>query len=210
MLEAEARYYVEIVTSALEGERFDIDFEATANASTGTIVLDLTTTSFSTLGSIPDGALVGARCVVRPHLTLDRMRTMFTPELHGHRSAAQADAVKLFGDRGMEVFYLGADGESWFAVNGAGHGSFAWRFITWLDGVQNSGGGGGDRADYRHLVVPPDVSFVVDLARTGKRLTQRGLVRTSAFRKNLVTGRQSFATGFPVALAPAEVGARDL
>ena len=36
---------------------------------------------------------------------------------------------------------------------------------------------------------------------------QAGAVRTNAFRKNLVRGLQSFATGFPLDLSPAQIGA---
>ena len=56
-------------------------------------------------------------------------------------------------------------------------------------------------------MLPPDASFVVEARQRRQTWRQAGAVRTNAFRKNLVRGLQSFATGFPLDLSPAQIGA---
>ncbi|HEX2101202.1 MAG TPA: hypothetical protein VHF69_11085 [Candidatus Synoicihabitans sp.] len=181
-LEAGRRYYVEILSGPWEGERFDLDSGATqALPGAGEVALDLGPQSFSTLRSLPDGALNGAQAAVRSHVRLRDLPAMFSPGLRGHNNAALADAVRLYGPGGFRTYYLRGDG------------------VTWREP--------GRTVDESSRVLPPDESILVQLVSGPQRWLHAGLVRTNAFRKNLAAGIQTFATGYPVNLSPAAVGA---
>jgi hypothetical protein len=178
-LTAGGRYYAEIVTGPLEGERFDLNTAATIGS--GNAVLDLSSASNSTTNTLTADVLAQARAIVRPHITLAKLGAMFSPALVGHNSSALADGVRIYGGpMGQTTYYLRTDG--------------TWR--TTPAAVDQSG-----------LVIPPDSSVVMLLRSGAKQWTHLGAVRTNAFRKNLKTGLQSFATGFPLDLSAVEVGA---
>ncbi|HEY0943679.1 MAG TPA: hypothetical protein VGD81_00370 [Opitutaceae bacterium] len=182
LLTASGRYYVEVLSGPFEGERLDVDTAATIAAGDAAVTLSFGSGTHSTLSTLAAGALAGARCALRPHMTLAALKSMFTPALKGDNTASKADGVQLYGPGGFDFFYLRGDG------------------VTW----RKAGGG---TADLRNLVIPPDVGVLLELRSGGKRWTHTGRVRTNAFRKNLRAGLQAFATGFPVDLSPLDVGA---
>ena len=172
--------YVEVLSGPWEGERFDLDVPATQAGSSETLVLLAGAGSHSTV-TLAAEALADALVVVRPHVTLATLQTMLTPALVGSNSPGKADGVRLF-EAGQWVQYtLRADGKTWLRANGS--------------------------TDQAHMVIPPDTSVILDLRSGAKSWLHHGVVRTNAFRKNLVTGPQAFASGFPVDLTPAEIGA---
>jgi hypothetical protein len=179
LLAGEGRYYVEVVAGPRAGERFDVDAAATTGS---TLALALGTGSFSTLPVLADGALTGARCAVRPHLTPARLQALLTPGLAGRDNPLLADGIALLEGGQLALYYLRADGATWRRL-------------------------GGGAADFRHKVLPPDGSFVVSVRSGPQSWAQPGRVRLNAFRKNLVPGLQSFASGFPVDLSPAQLRA---
>jgi hypothetical protein len=180
-LEPGGRYFVEVATGPLTGERLDVDTDATLASGDATVTLALGAGSHSTLATVPDGALTGARLLLRRHVTLARLQGMLAPGLAGHPNRRPADAVQVMED-GVTVRYsLAADG------------------VTWRRS--------GSTEDFRNRVLPPDESFVIDARHVRQLWRHAGGVRTNAFRKNLVPGHQSFATGFPTDLSPMEVGA---
>jgi hypothetical protein len=202
-LAADGRYYVEIVTGPLEGERVDLDTAATIAAAGPSLVVELGSDTTSTLGTLPIDALAGARCVIRPHITLAQLPAMFTPALSGDRRHRHwADSVSLLGSKGFETYYLGEDNVSWYAEDERAGGEWGRRHKEWCRRH-----GQPPRTDFRDLVIPPDVSVVVSVNDCGKVWTHEGVVRTNAFRKNLVRGLQAFASGFPVDFSPAGIGA---
>lgn len=203
-LTAGSRYYLEIATGPLEGERLDIDTAATIAAAGPSLVLDLGGDTFSTLSSVPTGALTGARCLVRAHVTLADLPAMFSPALSGDRRHRHwGDSVSLLGTRGFETYILGEDNASWYSEDERGGGEWASRHRAWCARKKHKR----PPTDYRDLVIPPDVSIVVSVNGSARTWTHEGLVRTNAFRKNLVRGLQAFASGFPVDLSPAQIGA---
>jgi hypothetical protein len=106
---------------------------------------------------------------------------MLAPGLAGSDSRRRADGVDVIEDGRVVRYTLAADGQSWRTA--------------------------GRTEDFRDKVLPPDESFAV-VAQYARQLWRHaGGVRTNAFRKNLVRGRQSLATGFPLALSPAQIGA---
>jgi len=178
-LTAGNRYYVEIVTGPLEGERFDLNTATTI--SSGTATLDLSAASNSTTNTLAADVLAQARAVVRPHVTLAKLGAMFSPALVGNTSNALADGVRIYGGpMGQTTYYLRTDG-TWRTTPAA--------------------------ADQSALVIPPDSSVIMVLRSGAKQWTHLGAVRTNAFRKKLKTGLQSFATGFPLDLSAVQVGA---
>jgi hypothetical protein len=181
LLSSGGKYYVEVLTGSFEGERLDVDTEATIAADGSTIVLALGPETFSTLPELAADTLVGARCALRPHMTLARLQAMITPGLRGSDHSAFADGVLILEEHGFERYTLRADGVTWHR-----HGS---------------------ELDQGGKVIPPDVSFLVQTSSHRRRWLHTGEVRTNLFRKNLVHGLQAFATGFPEDLSPAQIGA---
>ncbi len=176
LLPADAPLYLEVLTGPLEGERFDL-----ASVGNSALEVALGAGTHSTLTELADGALAGARCAVRPHVTLARIQTMVTPGLVGDDRFNAADGVEILGPGGAVFHHLRSDGE------------------TWVVRQRNE--------DVRNLVIPPDASLRLILRSGAKRWVHAGIVRSNAFRKNLVAGEQGFSSGFPVALSPAQLGA---
>ncbi len=179
VLDASGKYYVEIVSGPLEGERFDINTTPTINS--GKVVLSLAATSNSTSNALSENVLAGARAVVRPHLTLGKLGAMFSPALVGNANNTLADGVRIYGGvLGQSSYFLRTDG-------------------TWRSTATAS--------DQTQLVIPPDSSIVMIVRSGAKNWTHLGVVRTNVFRKKLKVGVQSFATGFPIDLSPVQIGA---
>jgi hypothetical protein len=180
-LKANDVYYAEVLSGPLEGERFDLNTGATIAAGNSTVTLDLSAASHSTLKTLGADVLAQARVAIRPHLTLAKLAASFSPGLVGNNSVGQADLVKLVGPRGLTIYQLRGDNVTWREV--------------------------GKTADVRNMVIPPDVGVLVQLRSGQKRWVHGGVVRTNAFRKNLVNGMQGFATGYPVDMTPAQIAA---
>jgi hypothetical protein len=181
LLAAGGKYYVEIATGPLAGERFDVDTDATIAANSSIVILTLGGRSFSTLRALSDGVLAGSRCVLRSHVTLADLQQMLTPGLVGKDNVLLADAVDVLENGQAERYFLRADG------------------VTWRKA--------GSAEDFRGKVLPPDASFAVESKYAAQAWRHAGNVRTNAFRKNLVRGVQSFASGFPQDLSPVQIGA---
>jgi autotransporter-associated beta strand protein len=175
------KYYVEVVTGPLAGERFDVDTGATMASNDATLTVTLGPASLSTLAALSADALAGARCVLRPHLTLSRLQQMLTPGLVGRDHPVQADGVDVLENGRAERYFLRADGVTWSRA--------------------------GSTEDIRDKVLPPDHSFMVESKYAAQAWRHTGIVRTNPFRKNLVRGLQSFSSGFPQDLSPTEIGA---
>ena len=175
------RYFLEVATGPLAGERLDVDTDATRASGDATVTLALGAGSHSTLATLPDDALMGARCLLRRHVTLARLQEMLVPGLNGSDSRRRADGVQVVEDGRVVRYTLAADGGTWRRA--------------------------GSEEDFRDKVLPPDESFVVRARYARQFWRHAGGVRTNAFRKNLVRGAQAFATGFPVDLSPTQIGA---
>ncbi len=181
LLAATGKYYVEIATGPLAGERLDVDTDATIAANDSTVTVTLGGRSFSTLRALTDNVLAGSRCVLRSHVTLARLQQMLTPGLVGKDNLLLADGVDVLENGQAERYSLRADG------------------VTWRKA--------GSTEDFRDKVLPPDGSFAVESKYAAQAWRHAGNVRTNAFRKNLVRGFQSFASGFPQDLSPVQIGA---
>ncbi len=181
LLAGGGKYYVEVATGSLAGERFDVDTDATIAANDSTLILTLGAGSVSTLRALTTSILAGARCILRSHVTLARLQQMLTPGLVGRDNIFLADAVEVLENGRAERYFLRADR------------------VTWRKA--------GSAEDFRDKVLPPDGSFVLESKYAAQVWRHAGNVRTNAFRKNLVRGVQSFASGFPQDLSPIQIGA---
>lgn len=177
LLQSDHAYYVEILSGAHTGERFDVDTAATIATASATVSLTLNANSHSTLPAI-EFSLAGERAVVRPHVTLTALAAMFSPALVGSDDPAQADGVRIYGAGQFVHYHVRADGVTWSREDSLN--------------------------DERDFVIPPDVSIILDVKSGSKRLIQMGAVRTTSFRKNLRTESQAYSTGFPIDLTLAE------
>lgn len=180
LLSEGVRYYAEVQTGLLEGERLDVDTAATLAAGGPTVVLDLGASSHSTLPNVGADALAGARVVLRPHVTLAGIQAMFTPALVGNDHFNFADGILIHGPGGYVLHHLKSDGVTWVEKKGA--------------------------VDMSARVIPPDVSVQLKIKSGARQWIHVGNVRVNDFRKNLIAGVQSLATGYPVDLSPAEIG----
>lgn len=169
-------HYLEVVTGPLAGERLDV-----ASGGAASLTLALGAGTHSTMAALGDGALTGARVVLRPHTTLARIQALVTPALVGNDQFGKADGVEVIRPAGAVFYHLKADGTTWVARQTA--------------------------AAVNQLVIPPDASVKLVLRSGAKVWLQAGVVRTNPFRSNLAVGAQGFATGFPVALSPSQLGA---
>jgi hypothetical protein len=181
LLDPGRAYYVEVLTGSLEGERLDVDAAATIALGGATIVLAMGAASHSTMHAIPDGALAGSRCALRPHVTLADVQAMFSPGLAGDDVAGRADGVWLFENGEFRFYHPGSDNATWTRP--------------------------GSGIDLRGRVIPPDTSLLVEIRAAGKWFVNAGDVRLNAFRKNLSVGLQPLATGFPADLTPTQARA---
>ena len=172
--------YVEVLDGPWEGERLELDVAATGAADGSSLVV-LPANPRSTRATLPPDGLAGARVAVRPHVTLAGVQAMLSPGLQGSNQAGKADAIHVFENGRFERYYLRADRTTWRR-----HGS---------------------NQDQRHLVIPPDVSVLLETRSGGRTWLHAGVVRNNAFRKNLTRGEQAFASGFPLDLSPIAVGA---
>ena len=142
-----APYYLEVLTGALQGERFDVDVAATI-AGEGAVALKLGPGTLSTRPVLAGGALAGARGAIRPHLTLARLQSSFRPGLRGRDLFLLADGVWVFENGDLAFYFLRADGATWNRVGSAG--------------------------DYRGKVIAPDVSVLVETKSAAQSWIQTG------------------------------------
>lgn len=180
-LVADGQYYLEIATGPFEGERLDLDTAGTLAAGGATVKVNLSATSSSTTPSLDANVLASARAVVRQHVTLQSLQAMFSPAFVGNNNSALADGVEIYRAGILYSFYLRSDGATWREA--------------------------GKTTDVRSMVIPPDSALIVQLRSGTKRWTHAGDVRTNVFRVNLPVGARIFATGFPLDLTPAGIGA---
>ena len=136
----------------------------TIAANDATVTVTLGPGSLSTLPVLTADALVGARIVLRSHVTLSRLQQMLTPGLVGRDNPVLADGVDVLENGRAERYFLRADGVTWSKT--------------------------GSTDDFRDKVLPPDGSFAIESKYAAPAWRHAGSVRTNAFRKNLVRGLQ--------------------
>jgi hypothetical protein len=180
VLVAGTAYYLEVISGALEGERYEVDVATTLTLGAGRVALDLTSPR-STASTVVLASLNGCGVAIRPHLTLAKIQAMFSPALVGNNNAALADALLVYGGSGFTTYYLRGD-------------NLAWRKA-------------GSTTDYAAMVIAPDDGVLVQLRSGSKVMTHFGLPRMNDFRLNLKSGYTVGSTGYAVDLSPLQFGA---
>lgn len=180
VLDAGRAYYLEVTAGLLEGERFEVDVTTTLTLAAGRIALDLTSTR-SSLTAVSSASLNSCTVVIRPHLTLSKVQSMFSPALVGNNNASLADAILVFGGSGFTTYYLRADNLTWRRA--------------------------GSTTDFSGLVIAPEEGVLVQLRSGAKVMTHAGAPRMNDFRLNMKSGYMSACTGFAVDMSPLQLGA---
>ena len=106
--------YVEVVSGAFAGQRFDLNEASTTDAQ---LSIDLSNAR-NTSSTLP-GAITSERVVVRPHWTLGAL--LPAASFHAATSASAADRVLFFENGGYSVHWLMAvrDGTRWVRTGDA-------------------------------------------------------------------------------------------
>jgi hypothetical protein len=184
LLSGGRQFYVEIVSGAAEGRRYEIDEALTISWNGSAIVLDL----LSPLNTDVPAAtqLVGSRIVVRPHWTLG---SAFDPaEFLGGPAFTGADPASQH-----RLNSLNADGITYttFAVAGTSTGP------RWSNTAEAGS------ADLNNRVIRPDEGHILRVAGTRSlAFTLLGQVRDTAFARPLAATSQLLSNPWPMFLAP--------
>jgi hypothetical protein len=164
-------YYLEVTSGSLEGERVDV--AVTPGSATVTIVSSVGNTD--TLATLA----IGAKIVVRPHVTLGQVDQSCSPAIV---------AGDTNGDR--ILFFIG--------------GSFVAHYKD-TDGLWYEVGGYDDLTD---MPVRPGVGILLQRkANTATAVTQVGTVRSNKFARPYSAGYQVYAPAYPLDLTPVAMGA---
>ena len=180
-------YYLEVIghvdgtTTALVGQRYELDEAATLADSSGQLSLDLA----SALNTSPAAALAGLanyRVAVRPHWTLAALLgTGAKLKLNAAASAASADQVLAWNGVGFSVYYVrNGDVPQWRNT---------------ATGAANQDG----------AILPPGVGLFLRRQAGALAFAVPGEVRTNAFVRPPFSGSQIIAGGFPVDASPADL-----
>jgi hypothetical protein len=179
MLDAASFYYVEITSGTNEGDRFDVDVNQTKTSNDGTIKLQ----SSSIRNTASSSAnLAGQSLVLRKHVTFDQFRQSLSGTLTGNDDyASQADIIYVHNGTAFDVYWLGADKQSW-----------------WY---------GGDPDDHRNEIIAPGQGVLFYKRGSPASFTSVGNVRNNSYKQVIPTGYKMCSPGFPRSYTPVTVGA---
>jgi len=177
-LDAASAYYVEITSGANVGDRFDVDVATTKTANNATVKLASTSTRNTASSTVN---LAGQSLVLRKHVTLDQFRQSLTGTLTGSDvSASQADTVYIHNGNAFDVYYLGADKQTWISD--------------------------ADPEDQRNKIIDPGQGFLFYKRGTQATFTSVGNVRDNNYKQVIPAGYKMCAPGFPRSYTPVTLG----
>jgi hypothetical protein len=180
-------YYLEVIghvdgtTTALVGQRYELDEAATLADSSGQLSLDLAS-ALNTSSAAALAGLANSRVAVRPHGTLAALRgTGAKLKLNAAASAASADQVLAWNGVGFSVYYVrNGDVPQWRNT---------------ATGAANQDG----------AILPPGAGLFLRRQAGALAFAVPGEVRTNAFVRPPFTGSQIIAGGFPIDSTPADL-----
>ena len=180
-------YYIEVIghtdgtTTALVGQRFEVNETATLAGPIGQLTLEVSS-PYNT--SPPDmlSGLPGYRLVVRPHWTLATLLgTGAKAKVNAATSVAAADQVLAWNGAGFSVYYVrGGDVPQWRNI---------------ATGATNQDG----------AILPPGVGLFLRRQSGSLNFSVPGEVRTTTFVRPPFGPSQIVAGGFPVDASPADL-----
>jgi YVTN family beta-propeller protein len=171
-------HYLEIIDGEHAGHRLEL-----SAIQPGLLTPDLTTPA-STLAALPAN-LVGARIVVRPHLTLNQV--FDKQRMTGGRAAGVADQILFFTGTGWSTYWLMKFGDQHRWVR-AGDATLA-------------------SAD--DAIIPPGQGVMTKLISNTHPLTFTGHVRSNTFRLALRSGQNLLAAPWPTPGTPTSLQLRN-
>jgi hypothetical protein len=180
LLTAGEPYYVEVVSGALEGERFDVDTAATINAANSTVVID--TASANNTSVLTVDSLANASLALRKHVTLEQIQGYFTPALIGNNSANSADQIAFYDSAtgALTSYFLRGDNVTWRKV--------------------------GTTTGANKTPIPAGTGFFITKRSATTTYTSVGSVRNNDFAFPMPDGSTFRAPGYPVSYSPASLG----
>jgi hypothetical protein len=180
LLTAGDPYYLEVVSGASEGDRFDLDTAATIAAANDTVVVN--TASANNTASLSANSLNGSTVAVRKHVTLDQLQSYFSPALIGNNNPVNADQIQTFnpGTGAFTTYFLRGNGTEWRASGSTNNAS--------------------------KVAIAPGVGFLVRKLTSPSTFTSVGTVRMNDFSFPMPQGSTFRAPGFPVSYSPASLG----
>jgi hypothetical protein len=178
LLTAGLPYYVEAISGALEGERFDVDTAATITAANGTVRIN-TSSANNTFTLAADNA-IGSQFALRQHVTVSQIQSFFTTALTSSTNVNNADQIRVFNpSSGSFVIY------QYRAAN------------TWVQGATN----------VNNAAIPPGVGIFFRKVGSAATLVMTGGVRVNDFSMPMAAGLSFRAPGYPVSYSPTKLGA---
>jgi hypothetical protein len=178
-LDAASAYYVEITSGANVGDRFDVNVAATKSANNATVQLASSSTRNTASSTVN---LAGQSLVMRKHVTFDQFRQSLTGTLTGNDdTASQADTLYVHNGIAFDIYWLGADKQSWFTS--------------------------ADPDDHRDTIIAPGQGVLFYKRGTAATFTSVGNVRNNNYKQVIPSGYKMCAPGFPRSYTPVTAGA---
>lgn len=167
-------HYLEVIDGEHAGHRFEL-----SAIQPGLLTPDLTTPA-STLSTLPEN-LVGARIVVRPHVTLNQV---FDKQcMTSGRTAALSDQILFYAGNGWITYWLAKYGNQ----------------LHWVRAGDSS------LASADNAIIPPGHGVMTKLVSNTIPLTVIGHVRTNPFRLAFASGQNLLASPWPENASPASL-----
>lgn len=181
LLTAGEPYYLEVIDGSLEGDRFDISTADTISSNGSTVILNIGSTNNTY--NLTGAELVGCKIVLRKHITLEQIATLFSPSLIGNNNPSLADQVLLYTNSSNTFigYYLRGDNITWRQV-------------------------GATAPVGKTVFIPPGVGFFIQRRSTPTKLAMTGVVRTNDFSFPLPVGNSYRAPAYPIPYSPASLG----
>lgn len=185
LMDAPARYRIEVMSGPLNGHRFDIASGGQASltlASDGNVLTGPPFGSLDTSTANLAAQLTGAQIMLVKYLTIEEMIPAAT--MNATASATTADRV-LFNDgvAGWQTYWANSNG-----------GSPIWSLIG--TGTTNRGSD----------AVPAQQGFFVHTKSQAESISTYGMVRQSNFAQPIGTSYPMFGSPYPMNLTPLQMG----
>jgi len=173
-------FYVEVVSGALEGERWEVNLSSTIASGNAEVTID--TASPNNTSTLVASALVGSTLALRKHVTLSQLQSFFSPALVGNNNAASADQISVYNPSSdtFTNYFLRGDN------------------LTWR--IQ------GTSTTASKFSIPPGTGFLVTKRQSSTTFTSVGSVRTNDFSFPMPQGSSFRAAGYPISYSPAGLG----
>jgi hypothetical protein len=173
-------FYIEVVSGALEGERWEVNLSSTIASGNSTITID--TASPNNTSTLAPSSLVGSTLALRKHVTLSQLQSFFSPALIGNNNAANADQISVYNPvtNTFRNYFLRGDN------------------LTWR--IQ------GTTTNASKFSLPPGTGFLVRKLQSSTTFTSVGSVRTNDFSFPMPQGASFRAPGYPISYSPADLG----